>query len=116
LYADSFPILPVVFAVAVAIALGLLYRSARRAITIAELEVRNGTVRVVHGGLAPGVLQDLRDIAGRPKIKGARILVLRSHGRAEVRLEGSVSADQTQRIRNVIGCVPLAKLRNAARS
>jgi Protein of unknown function (DUF3634) len=115
LYADAFPILPVVFAGAVAIALLLLYRSARRAITIAELEVDDGGVRIVHGGIAPGVLQDLRDVARRPKISSARITITRASGRAEVRVEGKVSADQAQRIRNVVGSVPLAKLLNAHR-
>ncbi|MDB4997789.1 MAG: hypothetical protein JWM74_5221 [Myxococcaceae bacterium] len=115
MYADSLPILPLVFVVAVAIALALLYRAAQRAITIAELEVDDGGVRIVFGGIAPGVLRDLRDIARRPKISGARIYITRSRGRAEVRVEGNVNADQKQRIRNVVGSVPLAKLLNAHR-
>jgi hypothetical protein len=115
LYADSLPILPLVFAAGVAIALVLLYRSARRAITIAELEVDDGGVRIVHGGIAPGVLRDLRDVARRPKIPSARVYITRASGRAEVRVEGNVPADQAQRIRNVVGSVPLAKLLNAHR-
>jgi hypothetical protein len=115
LYADSLPILPLVFAVAVAIALVLLYRSAQRAITIAELAIDDGGVRIVHGGIAPGVLRDLRDVARRPKITAGRVYITRARGRAEVRVEGNVPADQAQRIRNVVGSVPLAKLLNAHR-
>lgn len=96
-------------------ALVALYVASRRAITIAELEVEHGAVRVVRGGVVPPVLADLRDIARTPPIRQATIRILRSSGRAEVELRGVVSDAQAQRIRNVIGSVPLARLVNAAR-
>jgi len=98
-----------------AAALALLYLSARRAVTIAELAVERGAVRVVHGGIAPPVLADLRDVAKRPPIADLRVRIMRSSGRAEVQLIGDVSAEQAQRIRNVVGSVPLARLVNAHR-
>jgi len=98
-----------------AAAIGLLYVSARRAVTVAELEIESGVVRVVRGGIAPPILGDLRDVASRPPIRRLRIRILRSSGRAEVVLVGEVSEQQAQRIRNVIGSVPLARLANAPR-
>ena len=92
-----------------------LYVASRRAITIAELEIESGTLRVVRGGVVPPVLADLRDIARTPPIEHAHIRILRSSGRAEVVLRGNVSGPQAQRIRNVVGSVPLARLVNAAR-
>lgn len=98
-----------------AIVLAALYVSARRAITIAELAIERGGVRVVRGGVAPPILADLRDIAKTPPIGSLHVRILRSSGRAEVHFRGDVSAAQAQRIRNVIGSVPLARLINAAR-
>jgi Protein of unknown function (DUF3634) len=99
----------------VSAALVALYVSARRAVTIAELEIEQGSVRVVRGGIAPPVLADLRDVARRPPIAELRIRIVRASGRAEVELIGTVSADQAQQIRNVVGSVPLARLLNAPR-
>jgi hypothetical protein len=96
-------------------ALAALYVSSRRAITIAELEVEDGVLRVVRGGVAPPVLADLRDVARRPPIESLRIRIVRSSGRAEVELSGQVSEQQAQRLRNVVGSVPLARLVNAHR-
>ena len=92
-----------------------VYFASKRAISIAELAVDRGVVRVVRGGVAPPILADLRDIAKRPPIDELRVHILRSSGRAEVQLVGSVSPGQAQQIRNVIGSVPLARLINAAR-
>ena len=90
-----------------------LYVAARRAITVAELDIANGRLRVVRGGIAPSILADLRDVAQRPPIRSLRVRIVRSSGRAEVRLSGAVGDDQAQRIRNVVGSVPLARLVNA---
>jgi len=96
-------------------ALAALYVASRRAITIAELEIESGVLRVVRGGIAPPVLADLRDVAKKPPIKALRIRIVRSSGRAEVQLIGEASDAQAQRIRNVVGSVPLARLLNAPR-
>lgn len=105
------------FAGAAALAVAVvtaLYVAARRAITVAELEIRDGELRVVRGGVAPPILSDLRDVAKRPPIKSLAIRITRSSGRAEVTLTGAASPGQAQRIRNVIGSVPLARLTNTA--
>ena len=99
----------------VAAALGTLFVAARRAILVAELDVSRGQVRVVRGGIAPPVLADLRDVAASPPIERLRIRIVHSAGRADVELRGSVDDRQRQRIRNVIGAVPLARLANARR-
>jgi hypothetical protein len=102
----------IVGAAIAALAVGALYIAARRAITVADLEITSGVLRVVRGGIAPPILSDLRDIAKHPPIKSATIRITRSSGRAEVTITGEVSAPQAQRIRNVIGSVPLARLSN----
>jgi hypothetical protein len=95
-----------------------LYVAARRAVTIAELQIQQGTLRVVRGGLPPSVLADLRDVASKPPIVALRVRIHRSNGRAAIELDGpsgGVSPEQAQRIRNVVGNVPLARLMSGRR-
>ena len=94
-------------------ALGLLWRAARRAITICVAEVRDGRIEVTHGGIAPRLLADLADVVARPRVERATLRIVRASGLAAVETRGNVSAAQLQQIRNVIGSVPLAKLGNA---
>ena len=94
-------------------ALVLLWRVARGAITICVAEVRDGRIEVTHGGIAPRVLADLGDVVARPRVERATLRILRSRGSAEVETSGDISVAQAQRVRNVIGSVPLAKLINA---
>ena len=101
---------------AVGLALAALYVAASRAITVAELAIEDGALRVVRGGIAPPILSDLRDVAKRPPVRRATIRIVRASGLAEVRITGDVSPEQAQRIRNVVGSVPLARLINAGRS
>ena len=89
-----------------------LFLSARRAITIVELQCENGRLRVVRGGIAPRILADLEDVVARPPVAALHIRVTRDAGRAAIAFRGARSEAQEQRIRNVIGSVPLAKLLN----
>src|SRR5262249_40131509 len=95
-----------------------LHVAARRAVTIAELRIEQGTLRVVRGGLPPSVLADLRDLAAHPPLVELRVRIHRSNGRAAIELagpSGAVSPEQAQRIRNVVGNVPLARLMSGRR-
>jgi len=84
---------------------------------VCVLEIAKGKVVVTRGGLAPRVLSDIEDVVARPKkVLNATVRVLRSRGRAEVELRGSLTDAQRQQLRNVIGTVPLAKLTNARRT
>jgi hypothetical protein len=107
------PIL-VASALGLAVLLVLVWVNARAAITIAVAEIREGKVEVTRGGLTPRVLGDLRDIASRPRIHSARLRIVRAKDRARVEIHGQVSEQQTQRIRNVIGTVPVAQLAKKA--
>lgn len=90
-----------------------LFVASRRATTIAELVIHRGVVRVERGGIAPPVLADIRDVARSPAIDDVRVRIVRSSGRAEVSISGTISDAQAQRIRNVVGSVPFARLINA---
>jgi hypothetical protein len=91
-------------------ALVALWWSARAALTIAVLDVENGAIRRVRGGISPGVLADLADVLARPPVARGRVRVVRDAGAARVEIRGQVTPEQAQRIRNVIGNVPLVRL------
>ena len=94
-------------------ALVLLWFAARGAITVCVAEVHDGHIEVTHGGIAPRLLADLGDVVARPKVQRATLRIVRSRGLADVESSGDLSEAQVQRVRNVIGSVPLAKLANA---
>jgi hypothetical protein len=103
-------------AIGLAILLLLVWSGARSAITIAVVEIRQGKLEITRGGLAPRVISDLRDIAARPRIESARLRIVRARDRARVEIHGAVSDPQAQRIRNVIGNVPVAQLMKTKRT
>jgi hypothetical protein len=94
-------------------AMVLLWFAARGAITVCVAEVRDGRIEVTHGGIAPRLLADLGDVVSRPRVERATLRIVRARGHADVKATGDLSEAQVQRVRNVIGSVPLAKLANA---
>ncbi len=102
-------------AIGVAIGLVLVWASARAAITIAVAEVRDGKLEITRGGLSPRVVSDLRDIVSRPRIKSATVRIVRAKDHARVEVTGDVPEHQVQRLRNVVGTLPLAQLVKATR-
>jgi hypothetical protein len=108
----------VLIACAIGVATGLLlvWVNARSAITLAVAEIADGKLRVTRGRLSPRVLDDLRDVVSRPMVKQATVRILRAKDRARVEVEGELSEQQLQRLRNIVGNVPVAQLRGAGRA
>jgi hypothetical protein len=100
----------IAFAVATLVGLVALWLSARRAITICVLEVRDGDVVVSEGALGPRVLSDVRDIVKKPKVGSATIRLLRARDHAKLDARGAFAPEQLQQLRNIVGNVPIAKL------
>ncbi len=74
-------------AVGVAIGLMLVWANARAAITIAVVEIVDGKLTVTRGGLFSRVLDDLRDVASRPRVEAGnhpRSCAQRTEGASEV--------------------------------
>jgi len=107
--------MPILFALAVVIAALALWASARAAITVCVLEVTGGKIEVRRGAIAPRVLADLEDVMERPKVATATLRVVRNAGRARLEIQGTMSEHQKQRLRNVVGALPLTKLANGRR-
>jgi hypothetical protein len=105
----------IVIALVAAGAVAGFWLATRRAVTIAELAIEDGEIRVVRGGLPPAVLGDLRDVVRDPLVRRATLRIVRAVKHAEVRIGGEVSASQAQRVRNIVGSVPLARLARSRR-
>jgi hypothetical protein len=93
--------------------LSFLALAARRAITLCVVEVRDGRIQVTRGGIAPRLLADIGNVVARPRVVNATVRIVRSRGSTALTASGDLTDAQLQRIRNVIGSVPLAKLVNA---
>jgi hypothetical protein len=103
-------------AIGVAIGLMLVWANSRAAITIAVAEIDDGRLTVTRGALSSRVLQDLRDVVSRPRVKHATVRILRAKDRARLEVEGDVPEQQLQRLRNIVGNVPVAQLARSGRS
>lgn len=74
------------------------------------LRVELGRVDLVRGRLPHGLLSDVRDVFERSQETGrVRVTVLR--GVATVNVRGAISPVTVQKLRNVIGNVPLQRIR-----
>lgn len=104
-----------VFALALFAGLAGLWAAARAAVTVCVIDVRGGKAHVARGALARRVLSDIEDVVARPRIERATLRIVRSQGHARLEVTGDVPDTQLQRLRNVVGSVPLAKLTSARR-
>lgn len=91
--------------------LGLLFALwLRRATELFALRVRGGRVRFVRGRLPPSLLRDLRDVLVQAGVEGElRVVVERDVAR--VVAKGDFDPGTLQRVRNVVGNVPIARIR-----
>jgi hypothetical protein len=78
------------------------------------LRVDAGRLVSVKGRIPQGLLTDLQDVLAGSRASG-RVLGVRSAERARVELRGSFPPELGQRLRNVVGRSPLAKILNAPR-
>jgi hypothetical protein len=99
-------------ALVAAIAIAVFRLMAQRAVTIVE----DGAVRVVRGGIPAAVLNDIHDVVRDPPVRAARVRIVRAARHALVEIDGEITAHQVQRIRNVIGNVPPARLASGRRA
>lgn len=75
------------------------------------LEVKNGTVRTARGKPPARLVHDMEDVVRKPPVKRATIVVTADGTRARLVAHGALDEARIQRLRNVLGLYPLAKLR-----
>lgn len=89
--------------------------SIRRSTELFRLEVRDGKASFVRGRMPQSLLSDLEDIVRSPPIARAEIWAVRRSGKARLETKGELSAEQRQRLRNVVGMYSLQRIRAGAR-
>lgn len=81
-----------------------------------RLELRAGELRLRRGRIPPSLLADFRDVLRRTTARRAQIRAVSADGMARLETRGKLSADELQRLRNLLGTHSLAKLRAGRRA
>lgn len=79
-----------------------------------DVRVHQGRIQRLEGRAPADLVHDVEDILGRSQATG-RIVVALEGERAVVRVTGEFDAGTTQRLRNVVGRFPAARLKAARR-
>lgn len=104
-------LLTVLFLIAVAIPLAI---AMRRSTELFVLRVNGGKTRFVRGRIPQSLFDELDDVLRRSDSDGLlRVYVERGEARIDTR--GTFSDGTQQRLRNVIGTVPLQRIRAGSR-
>jgi Protein of unknown function (DUF3634) len=88
-----------------------LFMAIKRATELFRITVEQGQARHVRGRIPRPLLSDIEDIVARPRVTSAEIRVVTAQGRPEVHVSGKLTADQVQRLRNVVGKFQVAQIR-----
>lgn len=92
-----------------------LVLSIRRSTELFRVRVRAGRATFVRGRIPASLLADVNDVMRSPPIAEAEIWAVRRSGQAQLETKGEVSAEQCQRLRNVIGTYSLQRIQAGAR-
>lgn len=89
-----------------------LFAAARSAQRLLVVEVVRGVVKKADGRAPPTLLQDFDDVLAKTKTDATVVLLVR-RGEVTVETNGEIDEAVTQRLRNVVGRFPAARLRTA---
>lgn len=93
-----------------------LVRALALANELFALRVMGGRVRVTRGRLPQALLDDIKDVLQRDGVTSATLRCTLEGGRPQLTGEGEAFPAATlQRLRNILGQWPVAKIRNAPR-
>ncbi len=79
--------------------------------TVAVVTFERGKAHATRGRLPARVMNEIRDVAERMKIRSGKVTIRRESGTARVDLTGVDDPRAAQQLRNVIGRFRLAELR-----
>ncbi len=101
------------YVIVTVVGLSALWFAAKRAITVFVADIIDGELVVRRGAIAPRVLQGMREVVKRSEIKRGTVRIERDSGHARLICSASIPGADQQRLRNVVGSMPLAMLLNA---
>jgi len=98
-------------AVSAILAVGLVW-AARRATELFAVRIEGGRAKHLRGRMPPALFTEIADICGRPPIERATLRAVLQGGTPALQITGAVSDAQAQRLRNVLGRFPAARIRS----
>jgi hypothetical protein len=84
-----------------------------RTLTLFHVSVRDGELLVVYGRIPAALLSELEEIVHLDRIANGTIKAVKEGGEARIVCSGEIGERTAQRVRNVCGPFPIAKLRRA---
>lgn len=93
---------------------GLIFFLARRELTVFHLVAERGAIRRARGRMPPEMMHDVRDVLARAKASGTVTARIEDQ-RVVLRVGGDIDEATAQRLRNVAGRFPTARIRQSKR-
>lgn len=85
----------------------------RNATVLMTGRVRNGALEGVRGHAPKGLIREMTDVLRTRPVSDGRLRVYIRGGAPALEVSGDLTEAEVQRLRNVLGCWPLAKIRAA---
>jgi hypothetical protein len=93
---------------------GLVFFLARRELTVFHLVAERGAIRRARGRMPPEMMHDVRDVLARSKASGT-VTGRIENQRVVLHFGGGIDEATAQRLRNVAGRFPTARIRQSKR-
>jgi hypothetical protein len=98
-------------AVSAILAAGLVW-AARRATELFAVRIEHGRATHLRGRIPPALFSEIADVCARPPVERATLRAVLHGGTPALEITGAVSEAQAQRLRNVLGRFPAARIRS----
>lgn len=95
------------------LAIGIFVLMTRNATLLFVIKVENGKVSHIRGRLPKRLLGDLADVLCVRPVRAASLRVTVRDGLATLSSGGDLNEQELQRLRNILGTWPVAKIRSA---
>jgi len=102
----------VVILVMAAVALGVLIVMNRNATLLFKARVEGGRIVRLRGRAPKRLVRDFNDVLGQRPVSSATLRVCSEGDRAVLQATGDLNDGEKQRLRNVLGTFPTAKIRS----
>ncbi len=102
----------VVILVMAAAALGALVLLNRNATLLFKARVQGGRIVQLRGRAPKRLVREINDVLGQRPVSNASLRVCSEGDRAVLRATGDLNDGEMQRLRNVLGTFPTAKIRS----
>lgn len=86
---------------------------ASRGSEIFSISVKGGRLLVVRGRVPAALVAQMREVVARPPVRSATIRAVRAENGARLVVSGDIDEGRAQRLRNLFGLYPAAKLKQA---